>query len=356
MRGMKVVRTSVLVCGALAWTPMVSAQVTKPGTSAPAPSVASKPGVATVQGFSVVLLLGDLQGGTTADNVPPAARKALADMKDFLPYKSYRLLDTAWTLASNNGVRSTMRLRGLENQEFELNLNGAPAPAPSAPARLNLSFGLSEGGPDAAALYADASRSSRVNEQRRALADLEARLSNFDRENERADKQLENVPDADRREALARRQEARVGLLRQLERVKAALAEQQAIAAARGQQQETDTRKLQLDTETRKAQVADLEARRKLLESQIVEMNRRLSRQHPTLVAAQLDLERLTLEINRAKESAGQQPAAASGRRIIDTSFSMDVGETVVVGTSRLGGGDRAIIALLTAVPRGQRK
>jgi hypothetical protein len=35
---------------------------------------------------------------------------------------------------------------------------------------------------------------------------------------------------------------------------------------------------------------------------------------------------------------------------VIDTSFSMDVGETVVVGTSRLKG-DKALIALLTAIP-----
>jgi len=37
---------------------------------------------------------------------------------------------------------------------------------------------------------------------------------------------------------------------------------------------------------------------------------------------------------------------------MIDTSFTMDVGETVVVGTSRLAGGDKALIALLTAVAR----
>ena len=39
-------------------------------------------------------------------------------------------------------------------------------------------------------------------------------------------------------------------------------------------------------------------------------------------------------------------------RSVIDTSFTMDVGETVVVGTSRMRGGDKALIALLTAVPR----
>jgi len=49
-----------------------------------------------------------------------------------------------------------------------------------------------------------------------------------------------------------------------------------------------------------------------------------------------------------------RQSPGGAGRRIIDTTFSMDVGETVVVGTSRLGGGDRAIIALLTAVARGR--
>ena len=32
----------------------------------------------------------------------------------------------------------------------------------------------------------------------------------------------------------------------------------------------------------------------------------------------------------------------------------MDPGETVVVGTSRLRGGDKALIALLTAVPRNK--
>jgi hypothetical protein len=36
---------------------------------------------------------------------------------------------------------------------------------------------------------------------------------------------------------------------------------------------------------------------------------------------------------------------------MIDTSFTMDVGETVVVGTSRLRGGSQALITMLTAVP-----
>ena len=56
------------------------------------------------RGFNVVLLLGDMQDGSGQDTVPDAARKALADMKDFLPYKGYRLLDYAVGARSNSGA------------------------------------------------------------------------------------------------------------------------------------------------------------------------------------------------------------------------------------------------------------
>ena len=65
---------------------------------------------AELQGFSMVLVLGDMQAGPAAEGLSPAARKALADMKDFLPYKSYRLLDTVWILSggiSSGGATNT---------------------------------------------------------------------------------------------------------------------------------------------------------------------------------------------------------------------------------------------------------
>ena len=65
------------------------------------------------------------------DTVPVAARKALADMKDFLPYKGYRLLDTQWVLASNSGPAIT-RLRGVDDQEYELELRASPLYAGTA--------------------------------------------------------------------------------------------------------------------------------------------------------------------------------------------------------------------------------
>lgn len=40
-----------------------------------------------------------------------------------------------------------------------------------------------------------------------------------------------------------------------------------------------------------------------------------------------------------------------SDRDLIQTSFSMDVGETVVVGTSSVGSGQDALVAILTALP-----
>ena len=72
----------------VAWqSPAAAAQGGKPSVAITTPKP-SWPGA--TYGFSVVLVLGDMQGGATADSVPAAARKALADMKDFLPYKSYR--------------------------------------------------------------------------------------------------------------------------------------------------------------------------------------------------------------------------------------------------------------------------
>jgi hypothetical protein len=55
--------------------------------------------------------------------------------------------------------------------------------------------------------------------------------------------------------------------------------------------------------------------------------------------------------LQRRLEGLGGETHASGSRSIIQTRFSMDPGETVVVGTSRLGG-DKALIALVTAVRR----
>ena len=55
-------------------------------------------------------------------------------------------------------------------------------------------------------------------------------------------------------------------------------------------------------------------------------------------------------------ETRQKQSRYASGAAtLIDTSFTMSLGETVVVGTSRMRGGSKALIVLLTAVTRGAK-
>ena len=126
------------------------AQSTPPRATQPAPTPAAPPAQAPAetpppsapgfhsrraampQGFSVVLVLGDIQGASTPDDVPPAARKALVDMRDFLPFKSYRLLDAAWMMccgqqsSSGRSASQSMVLRGPDESEFELKLGDVP--------------------------------------------------------------------------------------------------------------------------------------------------------------------------------------------------------------------------------------
>src|SRR5262245_29994318 len=115
MIGKSIANSTSLACALSVCASIASAQTTKSGSI--------KKTSPEVQGFSVVLVLGDLDGSSTgADNVPAAARKALGDMKDFLPYKSYRLLDTAWILGAQH---VTSRLRGADDVEYELTLTSS---------------------------------------------------------------------------------------------------------------------------------------------------------------------------------------------------------------------------------------
>jgi hypothetical protein len=226
------------------------------------------------QGFSVVLVLGDLQGGTTQDNVPPAARKALTDMKDFLPYKSYRLLDVQWTLCCGGRAPVVSRLRGPDGHDYELTLTAALEQP-----RLSVRFVLRE--PAGAEQVAGGTELIRQLELEAVRLELEH----------------ENL-----RRSAERRFEVGTG------------------------------KPPDEDPEVRQARLRAANASIKLAEAK--QRRNALPRQHPDL-----------------KPRPGMMPPSAM-RSMIDTSFTMDVGETVVVGTSRLAGGDKALIALLTAVPR----
>jgi hypothetical protein len=94
-------------------------------------AAAQSEAVSRLKGFSVVLVEGDIRAGAPNDSVPAAAAKALSDLKDFLPYRSYRLIDTQWTLGSN---RVSSRLRGPDGQEYDLTLTTGSAAFLVAPA------------------------------------------------------------------------------------------------------------------------------------------------------------------------------------------------------------------------------
>ena len=221
-------------------------------------SLADRANMPAPQGFSVVLVLGELQGAAPSDSVPAAARKALADMKDFLPYKSYKLLDTQWTLCCGRSGIVT-RLRGPEEQDYDLELDPSPS---DTSGKWNVRFTLRDP----------------------------------------------------------------VGTV------------------ARGETPSADV-----------ARSASIVAQRAELEAKLRTLKERYSDTHPEVQALKKQLNDLQMQQEqvRAEETAKRYRLVASAgrqRAMIDTSFTMDIGETVVVGTSRLKG-DKALIALLTAVP-----
>ena len=252
------------------------------------------------QGFSVVLLLGDVSAAAAMDAVPPAAQRALLDMKDFLPYKSYRVLDTQWTLCCSGGSGSVItRLRGFDDQEYELELRSGPTYTGNGKVTVNTSrlavrFFLREPadvGPlksDEGKLTADHPRTRELVNKGLANSAVDTRIAEINRE------------------------------IFALERERVDLA----AVVANGRE------KVEIGTED------PLKVKRS--EDQLAMIVRRLN----------------VLK----SELTGVTSSKSIGRTVIDTSFQMDVGETVVVGTSRLKGGSKALIAVLTAVSSRGKK
>jgi hypothetical protein len=217
--------------------------------------------VTGMRGFSVALVIGDLTGASTAaDNLPAGAKKALSDMRDFLPYKSYRLLDTHWILCCSSAQANVAgRLRGSDEDEYSFQIYARPA---SESAELAITF---------------------------SLRDVGAAFSGT------ADQAVTNVLSAADRSR-------RLSELQEIER---------RYLEARIKSGDNNTEQLKL-----RAELED--ARRKVQEMERASMARTTPR---------------------------------ATRPVLDSTFNMKVGETVVIGTSRLKG-DKALIALLTAASR----
>ena len=272
--------------------PAISQPATPAAQGQSAPTPPSSRRSAVPQGFSVVLVLGDLQGTSATDDVPMAAKRALADMREFLPYKSYRLLDAAWLMCCGEqrpataGERrptsettnvASQVLRGPEDQEYELRLSTSRAEN----ARVFVRFTLIGSVPFTSTAVTSAN-SERTTKRR--IADLQDRAELMQRQIQETKKKVD-------------------------------------VGTSSG----SEIPKMEVELRSIQREIEDLRAR---------------------------------LENATASTASGGRSSAARGSTermmrsaVIDTSFTMDVGESVVVGTSRLKGGTQALIALLTAVP-----
>jgi hypothetical protein len=231
------------------------------------------------RGFNIVLLVGDMQGPGYPKPIPEAAMRALADMRDFLPYKGYSLLDTQWIIGGTSSPAVT-RLRGLDGQEYEMELRASPllTPGTAAPDQHGMSvrFVLRDVDTGTGA----GAESGRTPLHPKELAKAEPAAAEVARE------------------------------IFQLER------------------ERTDLQ-IQVEHKRRNVEVGIGDP---------VEVQR-----------MQMQLTAVTRRIQDLKQQAGASAAKATGRAVIDTSFRMDNGETVIVGTSKMKGGSNALIALLTA-------
>jgi hypothetical protein len=78
------------------------------------------------------MVLGEAQGTVPSQGLSAPAQKALADIRDFLPYKGYRVLDTQWVAGSEFGTTKG-KIRGNDQTDYEFLLHTFPDVIPSKP-------------------------------------------------------------------------------------------------------------------------------------------------------------------------------------------------------------------------------
>lgn len=236
-----------------------------------------------VHGFSVVLVVGGSQGAATNDSVPEAARKALLDMKDFLPYKRYQLLDAAWILCCGpDKSQVSGRVRGPDGRDYIYALD----PGDIVGSKLNLRFVMWEPQESITAAM------NQGNISDTARLEVSRQLYDATRERDEAEIQVRSV-----------KQKFDVGIATPAEMESA-------------------------NTRLRRA------------EQRVQELQR--------LGTAGA---RGSGQVSAGARSGGGRAGGSPRRELMDTSFSISLNETVVIGTSRLNG-DQALIALLTAAAK----
>lgn len=84
------------------------------------PRAPRAPGPPPTHLFSVVMVQAESEGASSFTGLPEAARKAIEDLKDFLPYKAYKLTDAALMRTARD---ASTRLKGLDGGDYEVRMH-----------------------------------------------------------------------------------------------------------------------------------------------------------------------------------------------------------------------------------------
>jgi len=95
------------------------------------------------QRFQLLLLAATTKAGVAGPEIPANAGKALADLRKFLPFKSYRLVDAA-LLSATEGEPAQGRLAGSGDAAYDVKLRFQPAGEPGAPSLFMDHFQLAQ--------------------------------------------------------------------------------------------------------------------------------------------------------------------------------------------------------------------
>lgn len=92
---------------------------------APPPTTASSGGPTRL--FQIVLVRGAISGPEELVGIPKNAEKAIRDVHDFLPFKSYKLLDSGLMRVGDTGGK--IRLEGVSPQQYDVRVAWKPGAA-----------------------------------------------------------------------------------------------------------------------------------------------------------------------------------------------------------------------------------
>jgi hypothetical protein len=95
--------------------PLAASDAEAPAAAPPPPASSANGG--HTQLFQVILLRGATSGSEELTGLPKNAEKAVKDVRDFLPFKSYKLLDSALLRIDESGKT---QLEGIPPQQYEV--------------------------------------------------------------------------------------------------------------------------------------------------------------------------------------------------------------------------------------------